>query len=207
VRSPGNRRTHRLLSAARTLAAAAALALSHSATAADRPPLAPTRDVVIDYAFTLAGDADKPVPMRFYIAAGGGLLRVDQPNQSGFVVIDRDRNRTLVVLTVPRFYFELPYDPARRLGLMLNDSMAFSRHGAETIAGVPCTVWSVQDGRRSGTACISTDGFLLRAETPAEGGRPGMWMQAISVLPAEQPASVFQPPTGYRRVDPLPLPK
>jgi hypothetical protein len=182
-----------------SVALSTAITLAGVAWAGEIPPLAPIRDVTIEYVFSPgAGDDEARVKMNFRIAAGGGRVRIDQPGGQGFVVIDRDASRMLIVLTAERGFFQLPLDPSRPFGFALTSQMSFAQQGTDLVAGIACTQWRVTDARRAGTACISDDGILLRAEGVSSKGRPRFALRAASVSYGRHPDSIFQPPAGYR---------
>jgi hypothetical protein len=76
----------------------------------------------------------------------------------------------------------------------------FERTGSDRVLNQPCTVWrfSEKAGAANGTACITSDGVMLRTETTHQG-RPTR-MEAVSVSLTAQPASLFEVPAGYQRM-------
>ena len=77
----------------------------------------------------------------------------------------------------------------------------FTRLGTLTIAGLPCTEWSVTAQTGAGTApnqiCLTDDGVLL-------GIRAGgiQRAQAVNVTYAPADPQIFTIPPGYKRVTP-----
>jgi len=191
----------RAMVAACVLAAGAVAAAP--AWAQDHPPFAATRDAAITY--KLLGDRTDPhLPseMHMYLKADGGLMRVDASGQPGYAVIDRPNNRMFLVMDSQKAYMEMdPTDSGGPQQFMLNSSMQFTRQGDDVVAGLPCTIWSVQAKQGSGLACITGDGVILRAQGVAANGSKTGGLEATSVSYATQPASLFAPPEGYARMD------
>ena len=83
---------------------------------------------------------------------------------------------------------------------MLNSSMRYVRQGQDSVAGVPCTVWSVSSAQVTGSACVTEDGVLLRGDGTAQnGGRTTL--VASEVRYDYQPPGLFEPPAGYQKMD------
>ena len=180
-----------------------AAALAGPARAQDHPPFAATRDAAITY--RLLGDPDSPgAPreMHMFLKAQGSLMRIDAAGQPGYALVDRPNNRMFLVMDSQKAYMEM--DSTESGGpqqFMLNPSMQFTRKGAATVAGQPCTVWSVRAKQGTGLACITADGIMLRAQgVGADGSRTG-GLEATSVSYAAQPDALFAPPVGYTKMD------
>jgi hypothetical protein len=191
---------------ARAMVAACVLAAGTvpiAAQAQEHPPFAATRDAAVTY--KLLGDRTDPhlpTEMHMFLKADGGLMRVDASGQPGYAVIDRPRNRMFLVMDSQKAYMEMdPTDSGGPQQFMLNSSMQFQRDGEDEVAGLPCTVWSVQAKQGSGLACITGDGVILRAQgISADGSKTG-GLEATAVSYATQPDSLFAPPSGYARLD------
>ncbi|MGH8211153.1 MAG: hypothetical protein ACREU6_16455, partial [Steroidobacteraceae bacterium] len=105
-------------------------------------------------------------------------------------------NRVLTLLPNKRIYYQLPATGRANPGLLLNDSMQFTRTGAAKIAGLSCTEWQVSNGQDfQGTACITTDGIALRATRSKPAPET---LEAIAVEYGTPPAALFQPDAGLR---------
>jgi hypothetical protein len=183
-----------------TMAAAVAMAVfAGVAMAQERPLIAPTKDVTIEYTLKMPGDSTAQArTSRTSIAAGGQRMRIEGMGQPGYLIIDRNNGRTIMVAEAQHMYVEMPFDPSRAGPLLLRDSMKFVRQGAETIAGMRCTVWRIQGARGSGTACISDDGVVLRADSDGQNGHVTMTATSVSFGPL--PDTLFQPPAGYQKM-------
>ncbi len=180
--------------------------LAGPAAAQDRPPLTPTRDVMVEYlaggqaSAAKSGDADRG-SVRVRVRFGGGMLRVEPASLAGYVLVDPRAGRALVVLEKQRIVMEVPDWFSLGPGALLGDQVRFTRRGADLVAGLSCTVWDVQAPEgRSGQICETSDGVVLRAAgTDPRFGRGHL--EAIRVTYAPQPAKLFQPPIGYKTVD------
>jgi hypothetical protein len=70
------------------------------------------------------------------------------------------------------------------------------------VAGLPCTLWRVQDGNSQGRSCITADGVMLRAEGSHQGQSGGMEATQVSFAP--QDAARFQRPQGFQALQGMP---
>ena len=180
--------------------AASLLALCPAvATAQDRPPLTPTRDVDVVYMMVRedapGGPAVVEERMRWAVAAG--KLRVDPPTPGMWVVMDTHTRLVFAVRDAERSVLELPSGQTTPVPAP-SAAAPFRRLGPDSVAGVACTDWQTTDVTGAATrACITADGVLLRA---ASG--PRVLVEALRVAYAPQDASVFAIPDDYRRMIP-----
>lgn len=190
----------------RFLVALGVLALSGAAWAQDRPPVAPTRDVMVTYKATAPAQAGRPqqgVPqgtqdIRVATTQGGRLMRVEGMGAGGaYVIVDRTTQRMVMVMPQDRRFMELPANDAFARGFVLNEGMTFARRGTETVAGLKCTLWEVTSREGAGTACVTDDGVLLRGR--GSDGKGGI--EAISVRYGPQPAALFRPPADFSKLE------
>ena len=170
------------------------------AAVADHPPFLPTRDVAVTY--RVQGDgANQPEQARdvsVHYSAETARVRIDTP-ELGFLIADLDSKRVQIGMGRAHMYMELPFDPARAGAFMLNDRMTFAKRGSDTVVGLSCTVWDIRSERGSGSACITGDGVVLRAQG---GGAQGAGsLLATSVKYGLQPASLFVPPPDYQKME------
>lgn len=168
------------------------------AQASEHPPLTPTRDATVLYRAQGPRDQEA-LSVRVYVS--GAKLRLEPASLPGYVIVDRGAGRAVMVMRQPHVYFETPAQSAMVRDLLPSERMRFTRKGSERIAGLPCTVWDVQaPGGRSGQACVTADGIVLRGQgrDPQYGSGS---IEAVSVIYAPQPAGLFQPPGGYVRMD------
>ena len=94
-------------------------------------------------------------------------------------------------VTVNLTVTDTPFGDERQLHMGAKD-------GQGAVAGHPCTEWQALDRQgRAALVCITEDGVLLRAGTPAE-----VRVSAISVQYAPQDAAAFRVPADYARVAP-----
>lgn len=178
---------------------AAVIAAGAAGADEPHPPYLPTRDVAVTYVLDHSGPGPAKQAHMYYSAADE-KLRLEAPNQRGFVIIDRVARTMTVVLQAEHLYVQTPLDPAMASGFVLDGEMRFSRGGSQTIAGQHCTDWQVEGRRGSGTVCVTDDGVLLFGRGQKEGAGGGGF-QAIAVSYAPQPASLFTPPPGFRQLD------
>src|SRR6516164_2217454 len=153
---------------------------------AESPQLLPTRDVDITYDVTLPSQPRVRERMRWLAAEQ--LERVDGPHKSTTIFNRRAReiihlssaNRTFRQLDMPR----RPEEPAPETIL--------KRGNESVVAGLHCVNWSWTDDVETRTVCMTEDGVLLRflidGKTVSE---------ARSVSYRNQPAELFQVPSGY----------
>lgn len=174
------------------------------AAAQDRPPDVPTRDVTATYRIEGGAPNSGPQTIRMSYKADGDRMRVDEDHVD-YTIMDGTTKRSYMVMSQNRTYMEQPFDPQAERGF-IPPGLKFSREGTDTVAGLPCTIWKAQMQNNSSTACITSDGVMLRAE---QGGGPGGATQrivAVSVDYSPQPDSLFVPPAGFKRVQPPPGP-
>lgn len=171
-----------------------------AAFAADHPPYAPTQDVAVVYRLQLSAGQQGEQSVRMAYTTASGRVRIEAPDNPGYMLIDRAEGRLIMVVDQMQTFMEMPFDARMGAGLLLNDKMAFSRHGMEKVAGLLCTLWDVTSGATHARLCITADGVILHAEgsDPKRGeGR----LDAVSVSYTAQPASLFVPPAGYHRIE------
>lgn len=171
------------------------------ALAQDRPPFAPTRDVTVTYRVTAPGQPTTEV--RLLSRPGGTPMRVDMLTEGTSILFDRKAGMMTMVVPEERMAMDVPLSAGQQ-DFVLNDRMRFVRRGAETIAGQRCTVWDVTLGAERSTACISTDGVMLRLLGREAGGERST-MEATSVEFETQPDSAFAPPPDFLRERAVPV--
>ena len=185
------------------LAAIGVLASFGAALAQDRPPVAPTRDVMVAYRATAPAQAGARIQqgtqdIRVATTQGGRLLRVEGVGAGGaYVIVDRTTQRMVMVMPQDRRYVEMPASDAFARGFVLNESMTFVKRGVETVAGLKCTLWEVTSREGAGTACVTDDGVLLRGR--GNDGKGGI--EATAVRYGPQAAALFKPPADFSRLD------
>jgi hypothetical protein len=175
-----------------TLFAALLAALPLAAQAQDRPPLFPTRDVAVTYRIAGQGQAGE---LTMLWSAAQRLMRMNLPGGAGFMVADHRAQRGFMVMEAMRTIMDVPMQQAAGIQAEMENAR-FTRGGTEKIAGADCTIWRYQGQARSGEACITAEGVMLRAQGSAQGRQGGM--EAIRVVFAPQPAAQFQRPQGYQ---------
>ncbi len=184
------------------MVAAVSAVVGSPAFAAESPPLRPTRDVAVVYRVeAVARDAAPRAHMiHMYWGDGGNALRVELDAQPIVTLIDFRRQRMAVLIKDRQVVLETKLDPRLVPGFVLPRDAAVVRAGTDTVAGLGCTVWNLSGPRGAGSACITGDGVLLRAQGAAEKDGSGR-LEAVSVTYAPQPASLFALPPGLARMD------
>jgi hypothetical protein len=180
----------------------AALLAAAPALAQEAPRLTPSRDVSVTY--RMLGEAPRGGPAGMTVAwqAAAATMRTDLPGM-GWMVADTRNGRAFMVIEQMRTVMDVP--AAQAMIARAGSAQArFRREGTATVAGLRCTVWSVQDGDSQGRSCITEDGVMLRAEGTHQGRSGGM--EATEVRFAPQDPARFQRPQGYQSM-PLQLPQ
>lgn len=177
----------------------AALLCAGSAIAEEQhPPYRPTRDVAVTYTLDHEGPG-APKQAHLYYSAASGKLRFEDQKQ--VFVLDWPGKTTTVVMLREHIYLQTPFDPETAMGFLLNGDMKFARGNSETIAGQRCTDWTVDTAVATGSVCVTDDGVLLRSRGQSKNGGGGGGFQATEVSYDAQPATLFIPPAGFRKVD------
>ncbi len=170
-------------------------ALPVLARADSAPRYVPHSDVAITYR-SIGPDSALPptITMRYFALAD--RIRLDS-NQGAYLLIDRTVERVEMVLPGAGMAMELPPGAGITQGFILGDKMQFRRTGSATILGRACTTYDITLERSHATACLTSDGLLMRGEgTDPTGRRAGI--EATKVAFAPQPAGLFSPPDTYR---------
>ncbi|MGX9964378.1 DUF4412 domain-containing protein [Roseomonas sp. F4] len=162
------------------------------ALAQDRPPLFPTRDVAVTYRVTGARAQAGLPSMSIAWLAAQQTMRMDMGGM-GYMVADHKAQRGFMVMEQMRMLMDIPMEQANT---GLPSGGTFRRTGSDTVAGHPCTVWSFQDGQNNGTACVTADGVMLRAQGTSGGESGGM--EATQVAYGTQDPARFRRPQGYQ---------
>jgi hypothetical protein len=173
-----------------------------SAFAADLPLLRPNRDVAIVYRVEgTAGAKGAPQShtIRMFWGQDGEALRVELDAQPIVALVDFKHRRMAMLIGPRQVMVETKLDPALIPGFVLPAGAKAVRAGTDTVAGLGCAVWRMSGPRGSGTACVTDDGVVLRADGSAEHGSGDL--EAVSVTYAPQPAALFAPPAGFARMD------
>lgn len=140
--------------------------------------------------------------VRVHLSAG--RIRAEPASLLGFLIVDRAADRAMMVMSQQHVFLEIPIETGLARDYLFNTRMTYTRRGDARIAGQSCTEWDIKAPQgRTAHACITTDGLVLRGEgnDPQYGsGR----IEALSVIYAPQPDSLFRTPAGYQRL-PVPI--
>jgi hypothetical protein len=189
-------------------AVAVLLALAAPAAAQERPVFPPTHDVAVTYRVTLAQPNTPPELVMRYSAAKdrfrveGGLpgARVSGTNLTGYVLVDHKSGRASLVIEQLGVMMDAPPRAGLDQAFLLENGRRFVRQGADTVAGLRCTVWTVEGDTASGTACVTAEGVVLRAGGHDRKGRAGS-IEATQVEVGPQAEALFFPPANVHRLD------
>lgn len=185
-------------------AAIATLAAMLSFAAQARPVLHPARDVVVQYRVTGAHGPNQSAEVTIHYAGQGRRMRIEPAGRPSYMIVDGVADHMVMVMPDQQLYVEMPYNPQMLMNFQDKDA-TFSPQGTETIAGLRCTVYDVQSRGHPGQICLTPDGVMLRAQgqDPSHHGS----LEAIKVDYGAQPASLFAPPPGFRKLDTAHLPQ
>lgn len=182
--------------------AGAMLAACCGPALADTPPLHPSRDVAVVYRATGVVEkngAPQSRTIRLYWGEDGEALRVEVEGQPMVALVDFRRNRMALLIEPRKIMIETKLDPKMVPGFVLPADAKAVRGGTDTVAGLSCDVWRMSGPSGKGSACITSDGVVLRAGGAAEHGSGEL--QAVSVAYGPQPASLFALPPDFARMD------
>lgn len=183
----------------RTLLLAALLLGSRVASADDRPPTLPMRDVDVTYIVpTPAGAARQ----RLRFSALRQKLRIDPPGGGLYVVIDFLAGRMFTVREADRSVIEMAAPKAWMPGL---GHAHYARRNATVVSGVSCTEWQTTDSEGHDVRiCFDDDGVMIRATTQTPAGEATLALATALSREAQSPVT-FLVPTSYRRLAPPPV--
>ena len=173
----------------------AGLFVAQAAAADDRPPLHPTRDVAVTYKMVGVPSGQM---MQMAYSAATGLIRGEAPAMNGYMIIDRSKKRTTMVMPDQKMYVEIDasQNPQMQQQVVPDGATSFARKGTETVAGTSCTLWEITSSHGNATACITADGVPLRTT-----GSGGHGLEAVKVAYGPIPGTNFQVPAGFQKMD------
>nr|WP_321986493.1 DUF4412 domain-containing protein [uncultured Lichenicoccus sp.] len=162
------------------------------------PLYMPSRDVTVTYDVEPDG-APAPQQVRVLFSAQGRLMRIDAPDGQGSTIMDRDRRLMQIVIGPAKVYMDVPEREEQRSPFLLDPAMQYSATGSATVAGLPCTTWSIVTASGSAHACVTSDGVVLSEDgVDSQGARGHLVARSVSYGPIA--AAAFQPPAGFTRV-------
>ena len=162
------------------------------AWADDAPPLLPTRDVVVTYKQVGHGGArDIKISQR----AQSSVMRVETSGQPGYVLVDRQSQRSTAVMEAQGYYLEMSANRVPQEGQWPDDKISFTRGKDDMVAGQGCTNWDYKTARGNGTACVTADGVLLRILALSGNG-----LEASQISYETQSPSRFTAPSWLRKL-------
>jgi hypothetical protein len=152
-----------------------------------QPQTVPTRDVDITYQITQPGL--QMITDRRRLLADQHLRRVDGPDGSA-TIFDLSRGELTLLNGFNHTYRMLQGAATKRMSPPRG--VELKRGGEFIIAGAACIDWSWMDDVELHTACLTSDGVLLRLRIDGK-----IAVEARSVLYARQPPQLFEVPPGY----------
>ncbi|MGH7155117.1 MAG: hypothetical protein ACREF3_14430, partial [Acetobacteraceae bacterium] len=172
------------------------------AAAQERPAVRPSHDATVIYHVQVAGPdgVSRSRTLHMYWTGQGTRLRMEVEGQPGFELIDFAADRMTMVMADKGSYLEVPFSPGNAPGLTIPPGVSLSRQGTDTVAGTQCTIWGMQGAQGGGTACITSDGLVLRVRGQKRDDPAAM--EAISVVYAPQAAGLFAVPPGLKPLIP-----
>ena len=168
------------------------------APGADRPPLAPTREVSVLY--RVSSSPTQAFEIRITSKAGNTRRRIDLPDKN-YLIVDQAAQRMVMVSPFEGTAMEVPWSSGLGLQFTLDADMRFTRRASATVAGIRCTNYTVQTTTTFGEACVTDDGVMLRTLAQNSAGQRTA-IEEISVSFTPAPASDYAPPPDFQRVAP-----
>ncbi|WP_148505798.1 hypothetical protein [Tanticharoenia sakaeratensis] len=164
------------------------------------PPLAPTRDVTVDYTVQPQG-SPTPIPVKVAFSGDGNLLRIDGNGGKSITILDRQNQLVTLVSTMQKIYMQFSPRSGLRNPFLLSMSMHYTPAGTATVAGLACNKWAISTDHGSAQACVTDDGVILsESGVDADGAQGQLTAQTVQYGPV--PSSQFQPPSGYEQIKP-----
>ena len=158
----------------------------------DRPATSPVRDVDVTYR---AGQGAHATEQRSRFRASDQKLRLDTPTPGVYMIVDQRARTMAMVSDADRGVVDMPLAgaPGGAPGGLGAAGQAFTRRGADQVAGLACTEWETLDTQGQPTiACFTADGVLLRARRGAQ-----VIVLATRVAYGPQDPAVFTVPAAY----------
>ncbi len=172
------------------------------AGAQDRPVTAPTRDVDVLYR---AGAGPQAIEQRSRFRAADQKVRLDTPTPGLYMIVDQRARTMAMVSDADRGVVDLALQggavpggaiPGGAVPGAMPAGQAFTRRGADRVAGLDCTEWETVDSQGQPTlACFTPDGVLLRARRGA-----AVLVAATRVTYGPHDPALFTVPSAYNRV-------
>ena len=188
-----------------SIAAVALAAFAPAAASAQAfPTIEPQRPVAVTY--DLTSTAAGPMRIEAFADPGEQVARLQLGHGSDYVLLDRGRERVMLVSPDKGLIFVVSSAGMLHRRLGPDSGLRFTRDGHRMIAGEACTVWSVVGPSGSGDACITHDGVVLegagQGDRPDDHGQvPSGHLLASAVSYGPLPPSLFAPPPGLQEVD------
>lgn len=179
------------------------LALAAPAAAQDRPVFPPARDVAVTYKVLIAQpNTPSDVVLRYSVAQDRFRLDGGLPGggPTGYVLVDHKSGHASIVMEKLGVMMDAPRHAGLDQAFMLENGRRFTRKGSDAVAGLRCTNWDIEGDAATGTACVTADGVVLRANGRDRKGRTGS-IEATQVEYGRQPETLFVPPANVHRLD------
>ena len=141
----------------------------------------------------ISSPAASPGPLRLSWDAAGQRVRAEAEGRSQIALLDLKNHTSQAIDTTLRLVLPLPIKASDLQPLTLEGARLTPR-GRDTIAGLPCTTYTVQ-ATTPGSVCLTPDGVPLRGQGEISG-KPGTFT-ATAVQYGRLPPDLFEIPRGY----------
>ncbi|WP_236646553.1 DUF4412 domain-containing protein [Aristophania vespae] len=170
----------------------------------DHPRLSPTRDVIVTYRFRAGDDPQEAARMsevKVSFAASGDRLRIDHQNHQIATLLDRPSQKVTIVNMTNKTYAQLMPLHGLRNPFLLDLNMHYKAGDRTRVSGYPCQNWAIESEEGKAQACVTDDGVILSEKGVDADGITGQ-LEAINVEYRDIPASAFQPPADFNKLEP-----
>lgn len=182
---------------------AVCLGWAAGATAADQPPMAPTRPVTVTYRLSGNSQGNGPGKIEVTYDQDAKRVRMDfyrfegSSDSMGTVIFDKTLDRVVTLIDARKAYLQRDTAGLANPGVFLGPTLTYTREGTEHFAGLTCTDWAVKKGSEDGSACVTDDGVVLKA---SRGGSNAGRIEAVAITYGPPPPNAFAIPQGYTRL-------
>ncbi len=188
-----------------TLLALTLAALPGLALAATPPAdLTPPADVAVTYGVQMVGKPGGTMSVSW--KADSGRVRVESMMFPGWLLLQPRDNQAFMIVDAQRAVVQMPPDVAQRGAPRIPPDARLTEAGTDTVAGLPCTLWSFSSASEgNGTICVTDQRLMLRTVATVRGEE--IRIEAQTVSPGPQDPARFTVPDGYSTVTPQAAPR
>lgn len=184
-----------------TLLALTLAALPSLAFAATPPSsLTPATDAAITYGVHMAGKPGGVMSVSW--KADTGRVRVESMAFPGWLLLQPRDNKASMVIDAQRAVVQMPPEVSQRGAPRVPPDAKLTEAGTDTVAGLPCTLWSYESASEgTGTLCVTDSRLMLRTVAKTRNGED-VRIEAETVSTSPQDPTRFTLPDGYTTVTP-----